>query len=135
MSHIAGVCTEQHILYPTDIIIARELTVRITAKLIPIRTLHLQFDDSSPCNSGSQIEVLKKKIYIYIYILSSDRNISSTGTVQKTISEIFPSCMVYRLQLCRHCTDIVTKPRFVCVCDSAAFIDTYKGRDSRNTDT
>jgi len=59
-SHVAGICTEQHIRYQTDIIIARELPVRITAKLIPIRTLHLQLDDSSPCNAGSQIEVLGK---------------------------------------------------------------------------
>jgi len=47
-SHIAGSCNEKHIQYPTDIIIARELPVRITAKLVHIRTLHLQLDDSSP---------------------------------------------------------------------------------------
>jgi hypothetical protein len=47
-SNVVGSCIEQHIQYPTDIIIARELLVRITTKLIHIRTLHLQLDDSSP---------------------------------------------------------------------------------------
>jgi hypothetical protein len=47
-SNAASSCIEQHIQYPADIIIARELPIRITTKLIHIRTLNLQLDDSSP---------------------------------------------------------------------------------------
>lgn len=87
-SHFAGSCTEQHVRYPTDIIIARELQVRITAKLIHIHTLHLQLDDSSPCNAGSQIEVLGGK-KICLQIVTFPRMVRDERQYQKYFLPVY----------------------------------------------